>query len=120
MISESNPAERGNAAPMSMYSQLLIASSVHTPGHSAPEEQLDHLLACRRRLEQRSSQRADGEAAGELADNIAYDLALLRVCASRGIECDVLQFDRPLAERRRLEGELARLGIDLDAPGGVV
>ena len=107
---------------MSMYSQLLRASeerailagddaAVETDG-----EALARLLVYRARLgDGRSS--LGGGSARDLAVNLDYDLLLLRVCASRGIESSPAAFSRPLIERRRLEIELRAWGIDLDTPG---
>jgi hypothetical protein len=55
-----------------------------------------------------------------LAAEVAYDRALIGVCAERGIEVVVSDFAYPHAERARLECELARSGVDLSdvAAGG--
>jgi hypothetical protein len=76
----------------------------------SPEELLTRALECRRRL--RASP-ASTASADDLALQLDYDLALLRLCQARGIDCDPDGFGRPLAERRRLEDELARSGVDL-------
>jgi hypothetical protein len=48
-----------------------------------------------------------------LVDEVAYDMALVQCARCLGIDCDPGRFERPLEERRRLEGELASRGIPL-------
>jgi hypothetical protein len=109
-------------AMMSMYSQLLRASQERAilAGDDAafePDgETLARLLVYRARLGEGHSSLGGGSAR-DIAANLDYDLVLLRVCASRGIESDPAAFSRPLIERRRLENELRAWGIDLDTPG---
>jgi hypothetical protein len=100
---------------MSMYAELLVASLGQsiTPGERASEvgALLAQLLAARLRLGERQ---AGAGPEGDLAANIEYDLALLRLCAARGVDADPRRFDRPGQERARLEGELALRGTVLD------
>ena len=50
-----------------------------------------------------------------LAAEVAYDRALISLCAERDINVVTSEFAHPRAERARLEGELARAGVDLSA-----
>jgi hypothetical protein len=101
-------------APMSMYAELLAASLDQRPAEGGQEvgDLLAEVIACRQRLGTSSSAVASPE--GDLASNIDYDLALIRLAAARGIDTDPCGFDRPGEERRRLEQELARRGVDLN------
>lgn len=102
-------------APMSMYAELLAASfdeQLASAAATPVSDLLAHVIACRRVLADSSPPGTGPE--GDLAANIEYDLALLRLCASRGIDGDPHRFDRPREERARLEAELARRGVDLD------
>lgn len=113
----------------SMYSQLLAATmeGQHPDEADAPPssgELLSRVLSCRRHLDHPGSPTVDGHAvttadgavgpAGDLAANVAYDMALLALCAARGIDSDPAMFGRPLVERSRLEAALAAQGLDLD------
>ncbi len=48
-----------------------------------------------------------------LAVEVAYDCALLNLCAREGIHAFPSDFSRPAQDRRRLERELKQVGIDL-------
>jgi len=98
---------------MTMYSELLLASFEQASAEGEPGELLARLIACRHRLLSGPEGGGEAEPASDLAANIAYDLALLRLCGSRGIDCDPRLFGQPLAERRRLEEQLAVSGINL-------
>jgi hypothetical protein len=106
-------------APMSMYAELLAASfdECSAQGEETPEvgDLLARAIASRHRLT--AGPAADAGPEGDLATNIEYDLALLGLCAARGIEGHPRRFDRPGEERRRLEEELAKRGIDLEELG---
>lgn len=51
-----------------------------------------------------------------LARELAYDGALIRLCASLGVRAAPAWFECPLRERARLERELAHRGIRLPTP----
>jgi len=103
---------------MSIYSELLAsAEGQRTPEEDGPvvgDAVLSQVLACRSQIDGRPPGVGDDQLIGDLADNIAYDLALVSLCRSRGIGVDLARFDRPLVERRRLEEELKRLGLDVE------
>lgn len=108
----------------SMYSELLAESLRHQRAgeersRSSPAALLAEAVECRHRLVHLSAPAGTGpggavSSADSLALQLEYDLALLRLCAARGIECDPSRFVQPPAERRRLEDTLAALGVDLD------
>jgi hypothetical protein len=52
-----------------------------------------------------------------LAVEVAYDCALLTLCAENGIEGMAADFSHPADDRRRLEIELKVAGIDVAALG---
>ena len=95
-----------------MYAELLT---------SAQGEVLDNLqgdsLLCYA-LDRRSDMLAARPitrvtAISALAVEVAYDCALLGLCAMKGIEAVASDFSRPAQDRRRLEVELKEAGIDL-------
>ena len=101
---------------MSMYSELLAASMVDAPDSVTmePGVLLAQFLACRRRLVTAPSEGSVPAATSDqLTHQLQYDAALLRLCGSLGIESDPADFDDLQTERRRLEDELLRAGVDL-------
>jgi hypothetical protein len=46
-----------------------------------------------------------------VADQLGYDMALVQLCRRLGIGVDLGSFDRPIAERRRLEEALQVRGV---------
>jgi hypothetical protein len=79
-------------------------------------ELIDYAIICR--SEMLVSHRSVGPPRGEsaysaLGAEIAYDRALLKLCAVYGIESSPQGFSRPSYERNRLERELAARGMDL-------
>jgi len=51
-----------------------------------------------------------------LVAEIAYDRALINLAADHGVDVAPRNFAHPRMERDRLELELARRGVDLEAP----
>jgi hypothetical protein len=102
---------------MSMYAELLAISrkSLRAPDQAPhPEaDPLERVVACRARLNETSVVPEDDELLGDLAANIDYDLALIDLCESKGIDSDPVRFARPLDERRRLERALVAAGVSL-------
>jgi len=94
-----------------MYSELLLAALADQTRSDEPAELLARLLSSRRRLWSAAGGKV--EAVGDVAANLAYDLALLHFCESRGIDCDPRRYVHALGERRRLEAKLVETGIDL-------
>jgi hypothetical protein len=61
-----------------------------------------------------SSQRTGDWGAAALANQVAFDLALIDLAESVGLEVDSSSFDRPQRRRLELERELKSRGIRLD------
>jgi len=100
-----------------MYSELLSDLYTHTPTAPESEETLVMVLRlCRQRLRRREIAAKHG-LAEDLALELDHDRTLLRLCAYLDIEHDPARFITPLAERRRLEEELLRKGVDIGASG---
>jgi hypothetical protein len=98
---------------MSMYVELLSAVLA---GEDAMPETADVLLdvavACRARM-LGSKAGVTVSAKHALAYEIAYDRALVNLCAVGGIDVDPGRFAHPGEERARLERSLAETGVDL-------
>ena len=95
-----------------MYTQILT---------SAPRGPLENLqgeaLLCYT-LDCQSEMLAAGPitratAMSALAMEVAYDCALLKLCAANGIDTVATDFSHPANDRRRLEAALKEAGIDL-------
>ena len=101
-----------------MYVDLLSkALQARSEEHNA-DEWLDLALEYRDRMLGSRLQR--GESSGSvLADDVAYDRALIRLCAAKGIGAAPERFAQPVDERRRLEQELAAMDLDLSALGRI-
>jgi len=107
----------GGSTMMSMYSDLLAASvsALEDIGDASAGEHLARLIDARRRLSAVAPTIGPATPAAALAAHIDYDVALISFCAARGIVTHPERFGTPGTERRRLEAELARGGVDLDA-----
>jgi hypothetical protein len=102
---------------MSMYVELL--SAVLAAEEAEPvtaDSLLDVAADCRARMLRSRTQRTVS-AKHALANEIAYDRALVNLCAFHGIEVDPGRFTHPREERARLERALAEIGVDLNATG---
>jgi hypothetical protein len=95
---------------MNMYSHLLSSVFEDWVDELTGTSLVDYALICRVEM---LSPRPTGSASIALAAEIAYDRALIKLCASRRIPVDVAGFARPQSERERLERELAAVGVDL-------
>ncbi len=96
-----------------MYVELL--SALLADGETRPvrdDSPLDMALDCRGRMLERRG-RPGGSIQHELADEVAYDRALVNLCAASGVDADPTRFSHPLRERARLENALAERGVDL-------
>jgi hypothetical protein len=99
---------------MSMYAELLTSAQVGLLDNLQADALLCYALDCR------SEMLATGPvtratALSALAVEVAYDCALLGLCAMEGIETVAADFSHPAQDRRRLEVELKGAGIDLTA-----
>ena len=101
---------------MSMYVEILSQAMA---GEEEPAQSraslLDATCECRQQMLE-TRRRVDGTPEHRLAHEVAYDRALLRLCAALGIETVLGRFNRPLEERDRLEHELATRGIHFPEP----
>ena len=100
---------------MSMYAQLLDAA-LHERCVSASRmtvtDSLSALLHCRNLLESTGSP-ADGTTTA-LANQVTYDVALIELARSIGLDCDPSTFDQPARRRTELRRELISCGIRVD------
>jgi hypothetical protein len=98
---------------VSMYMELLSTAVAH---EEAPVvtvgSRLDVAIDCRERMLRYRGQ-TGSSAQHKLAREVAYDRALVNLCAASGITVDIKRFAHPQQERLRLEGALADIGIDL-------
>jgi hypothetical protein len=102
--------QKGGSA--SMYADLLSNAIDSWQGELSGGALFDHVLACR--IEMLASAPAQGENAYlSLAKEVAYDRALIRLCASHGITANAVDFAHPNVERSRLERALVDHGINL-------
>lgn len=106
---------------MSIYSELLEVSmrlgesSSGEVGDDRVHELLRVLAECRHRLvhKYQYERLASRDVSSDLAAQLDYDMALIRLCRLRGIDCSPAGFTPPILQRRRLEGELRATGIEL-------
>ena len=105
---------------MSMYTQLLSAAIGRGPSELAGASErgaFDEVL--RSRAELGSAPAADPDVVSAvLAREVAYDVALLRLARTVGVESGPDRFEQPELERARLEGALRGRGISLEPDGG--
>jgi len=92
-----------------MYTDLLT-QALDKGEHEGRSDDLllVDLVDSRLRLQSTSATAPLAEA---LARELAYDGALIRLCASLGVRATPAWFESPERERARLEQELARRGI---------
>jgi hypothetical protein len=99
---------------MSMYTQLLQAAysqlRIDEPGQ-ARGVALAEARRWRTQLERGTPDAGPETLSSALALEIGYDVALLRLAGLVGIESEPNRFDRPQAERIRLESALAERGV---------
>ena len=97
---------------MSMYLDILSSALEGWEDELAGSALIDESLA--RRAEVLGNRHHRSSSTREaLAAEVAYDRALISLCAEHGIEVVVSDFAYPEAERARLESKLARAGVDL-------
>jgi hypothetical protein len=96
----------------SMYADLLSNALANWDGELDAGALFNHLLACR--FEMLSSTPSPGDNAYlTLAKEIAYDRALIKLCATHGIDARAVDFAHPGEERSRLERALSDHGVNL-------
>jgi hypothetical protein len=102
---------------MSMYTQLLEAAlEARAPSDEADtvDTPLSEALRCRRQLATATSSGVGVDrTSSALAHQVAYDISLMELARSVGINCDPNDFDRPEPQRRKLEHVLQSRGFDL-------
>jgi hypothetical protein len=100
---------------MSMYVDMLSSALGAWDLELSAEELIDYALDCRAQM--LTTGVAHGATAYEaLAAEISYDRALIKLCANADIATAPASFERPEAERSRLERALAaQVEIDLVA-----
>ena len=100
-----------------MYSHLLSSVLDDWVDEFTGEALVDYALVCRAAtLASRprcSAKGMDESACIALGAEIAYDRALIKLCAANGIQVSAEGFSHPAAERARLEHQLATHGIGL-------
>lgn len=74
-----------------------------------------YAVACRTEM-LAAGPRRGGDAHVALAAEVAYDRALVKLCAERCIDVDLAEFSYPIRARSHLEAELAARGVHLSAP----
>jgi len=103
---------------MSMYTHLLGVAC----GWRGPRDQiratpvaLAEARRCRGELRARLPPGLDPDTVPVvLALEIGYDVALIKLAETMGVPTDPSRFEQPERERRRLEEELAAMGIVLE------
>lgn len=95
-----------------MYTQLLTSAPRGSLENLQGEALLCYTLDCRSEM-LASGPITRATAMSALAMEVAYDCALLKLCAANGIDTVATDFSRPAQDRRRLEAALQELGIDL-------
>jgi len=103
---------------MSMYTYILeaaIRDRSQPDAEMSTDEALAVFLECRLHLESSaSSERSADWGSAALANQVGFDLALIDLADTVGLECDPSSFDQPQRGRIALERELISRGIPLD------
>jgi len=101
-----------------MYTYILESAlrERRQPGTAlTTDEALIELAQCRQRLDATaSSERSSDWSSAALANQVEYDIALIEVVRSAGLDCEAGSFDQPQRRRMELERELTSHGIRLD------
>jgi hypothetical protein len=101
---------------MSMYADLLLQARERLCEDLDGDALVWHAIKCRSAM-LTSGPVTRGTAISALAMEVAYDCALLELCATEDIGAFATDFSRPAQARRRFETELKRAGIDLTSVG---
>jgi hypothetical protein len=94
-----------------MYVQLLTDALDEWVLASDRHDVVAHVVACRTQM-LLTSPRSGEPAYRALAAQVSYDRSLIKLCEIFDIATSVDNFTNPIAERRRLEQELALAGLD--------
>ena len=95
-----------------MYADLLTNALASWDGELSAGALFDHVLASR--IEMLSATPSPGDDAYlTLAKEITYDRALIKLCATHGIDARAVDFAHPSEERSRLERTLTDHGVNL-------
>ena len=113
----------GTGRMIPMYVELLEAvlhdegdpSAPPAPRSSGP---LAELIRLRRVLEKQAERNDPGWALQTVADQLAYDAALVRMAAKRGVAFDLEHFAVPEQGRGELERALVERGVNLQIRDG--
>ena len=100
-----------------MFTQLLEAA-LKARATSADTDDIGsafaEVLRCRRQLAVAASAGTDGDrTSGVLAHQVSYDISLMELAHSLGIDCGPNEFERPEQQRHKLENTLQTRGIEL-------
>ena len=95
-----------------MYTQILTSAPRGPLENLQGEALLCYTLDCQSEM-LASGPITRATAMSALAMEVAYDCALLKLCAANGIDTVATDFSHPANDRRRLEAALKEAGIDL-------
>jgi hypothetical protein len=98
---------------MSMYAEILSSALRGKVEDLHGDELMAYALDCRAEMLAATGPVRGSSAFSVLAVEIAYDCALLKLCAENGIEGRAADFSHPADDRHRLEIELTAAGVDL-------
>jgi hypothetical protein len=98
---------------MSMYAELLSSARGGKVEDLQGDELMGYALDCRAEMLAATGPVRGATAFSVLAVEVAYDCALLKLCAAHGIEGIAADFSHPADDRHRLEMELKVAGVDL-------
>jgi hypothetical protein len=110
-----SPISRFTLVGVSMYVDILSTALDEWVTSLSGPDLIEYAVVCQREL-LAATQSGGGSAYSALAAEVAYDRALIALCAERGIDAHAASFAYPGVERRRIETLLALDGVDLDAP----
>jgi len=100
-----------------MYTHLLSSVFDDWVDEFTDDALVDYAVVCRAEALAIGQKRSDGRigepASIALGAQIAYDRALIKLCAANGVEVSTEGFSHPDTERTRLEHELATRGVNL-------
>jgi hypothetical protein len=98
---------------MSMYAELLSSARRGVVEDLHGAALVGHVLNRRAEMLAATGPVRGSTAFSVLAVEVAYDCALLELCAENGIDGMAEDFSHPADDRHRLEVELKEAGVDL-------